>query len=91
MNSQNRFFLRLTGIAGAVLAGVLLGIPAVVAQMGDAEAQQDNVAQQQEETPTGQDPAQQQQQDQDGVVQQQDNQDDGQFAEGEDEGVRALW
>ncbi|WP_416666302.1 hypothetical protein [Egbenema bharatensis] len=88
MNSRNRFFLGLTGTFGAIAAGVVLGVPGVVAQVGEPDNNQPGTVQQQDETPTGQDSVQQQQQE-DGLTQQQDN-DNDQFAE-EDDGVRALW
>jgi uncharacterized protein HemX len=85
MNSQNRFLLRLAGIAGVIMAGAFVAVP-TIAQQQQQPGQQDNTVQQQQQQPGQQDNTVQQQQldndNDDDLVQQQQQ---------EDEGVRALW
>ncbi len=88
MNIQNRLILTLTGLAGALVTGVLVGMPSVTAQIGGTEQSPGTTTQQQPGT-TQQQPGTTQQQP--GATQQQPGTTQQQQDDQADEGVRALW
>ncbi|MBD2313387.1 hypothetical protein H6G20_17095 [Desertifilum sp. FACHB-1129] len=94
MNSDNRknLFIGLFSVMSLAIAGAFVATPSVRAQFGTDQQQDGQVGQQQQQQQPGQQDGQFGQEQQDGQFGQQQQQDnDQQWAQDEDEGVRALW